>query len=159
MIRIKQQLVLLTGFFFLIACNIGDTTSQGQENKINPDVVNNPATASGDNKEAKENVPVFQFETESHDFGTIAQGDKVSFAFKFKNSGKSDLVIRSASGSCGCTVPEYSKDAIAPGKDGNLNVTFNSEGKEGMQNKTVTIIANTMPNSKVLTITGNVVKK
>ena len=71
---------------------------------INPDVVNNPATASGNNEQNKDNVPVFQFSEEAHDFGTIVQGEKTSFAFKFKNTGKLDLVIRSATGSCGCTV-------------------------------------------------------
>lgn len=161
MSKVQQQGVLILAcFWILVACNPESTKNQGTaSNKINPEVVNNPATASGDNQQAKDNVPVFQFSEETHDFGVITQGEKVSYAFKFKNAGKSDLVIRSATGSCGCTVPEYSKDAIAPGKDGIINVTFNSEGKEGKQNKTVTIVANTTPNTKVLIINAEVVKK
>ena len=127
------------------------------DNAINTDVVNNPATAS-QSSNPKENVPTYQFETTEHDFGDIAQGEHVSFAFNFINSGKGDLVIRSANGSCGCTVPEYPKDPIKPGDKGVINVTFNSEGKEGLQNKTVTLIANTIPNTFVLTIKGNVHK-
>jgi hypothetical protein len=151
----KHTVVLLSVFLFT-ACNSSTDKKQDGPGKISTDVVNNPASAGGD---TKGNVPVFQFEQESHEFGSITQGEKISYAFKFKNTGKGDLVISSASGSCGCTIPEYSKDPIAPGKEGVINVTFNSEGKEGKQNKTVTIIANTIPNTKVLTITGDVLVK
>src|SRR5207253_2266999 len=113
--------------------------------------INNPASASPDNS-SKDNFPIFKFEEERHDFGEIDQGEKISFAFKFKNVGKGDLVIRSANASCGCTVPEFPKDPVAPGESGVINVTFNSEGKEGIQEKTVTIISNTVPNNYILTI-------
>ena len=105
------------------------------------------------------NVPVLQFEKNTHDFGSIVQGEKISYAFQFNNIGKGDLVIRAAQGSCGCTVPEYPKDPVKPGNEGIINVTFNSEGKEGYQEKTITIISNTLPNTFVLTITGEVKKK
>ena len=127
------------------------------DNAINPSVIDNPVTASS-SKNSKDIVPVFQFDNESHDFGTIIEGEKISFAFRFKNVGKGDLVIRAAQGSCGCTVPEYPKEPVKPGNGGIINVTFNSEGKEGHQEKTVTVISNTMPNTHVLTITGNVEK-
>ncbi|MEO8211291.1 MAG: DUF1573 domain-containing protein [bacterium] len=125
------------------------------ENAINPAVIDNPASASTNN-ESKDNFPILQFEEERHDFGIIEQGEKISFAFKFKNVGKGDLVIRAAQASCGCTVPEYPKEPVKPGDSGVINVTFNSEGKEGMQEKTVTIISNTVPNNYILTITGNI---
>ena len=99
-------------------------------------------------------VPEFTFETEVHDFGTIVQGEKVAYAFKFKNTGKADLIITSAKGSCGCTVPEWPQDPIAPGEEGVIDVVFNSEGKSGQQNKKVTIVANTVPNTKILAING-----
>lgn len=153
-----KSVLILCCFNLLVACNSEDKKNP-EAGTINSDVVKNPATASGDKPKTTDHVPVFQFSEEAHDFGTLKQGDIVSYAFKFKNSGQGDLIIRSATGSCGCTLPEYSKDPIAPGKDGIINVTFNSEGKEGMQNKTVTILANTIPNTKVLTITGKVVKK
>jgi hypothetical protein len=89
-------------------------------------------------------------------FGTIKQGDKVEHVFKFKNTGKNPLVIKSAKGSCGCTVPEYSKEALAPGKTGEMKVIFNSAGKMGQQSKPVTIIANTEPEQTRVTLNGMV---
>ncbi|MCX6292455.1 MAG: DUF1573 domain-containing protein [Bacteroidetes bacterium] len=146
-------------FSYFTACHSTEKkNSDIPENAINSDVVNNPASASGSNDASKDNVPVFEFAEESHDFGTITQGEKISYAFRFKNKGKIDLVIRAANGSCGCTVPEWPKEPIAPGKEGVVNVTFNSEGKEGKQDKTITLIANTIPNTKVLTIMGEVIK-
>lgn len=127
------------------------------DNAINKESVTNPATASGDPSGKK--APVMEFEKLTHDFGTITEGEKVSYAFRFKNTGNTDLVIRSASGSCGCTVPEYPKDPVAPGKEGVINVSFDSQGRTGMQHKEVTIIANTVPNTTKLSITGEVIKQ
>jgi len=155
--RVKLSFFCMT-ICALIACNQTEEKPTNKPNSISPDVVNNPATASSDKGNSKNNIPVFQFADETHDFGKIIQGEKISYAFRFKNTGTGDLVIRAANGSCGCTVPEYPKEPIGPGKDGIINVTFNSEGKEGMQDKTVTLIANTVPNTKVLTITGEVIK-
>ena len=81
------------------------------------------------------------------------------FNFKFKNIGKAPLIVSSASASCGCTVPEYSKDPVLAGQEGFIKVTFNSEGKHGMVSKTVTLLANTIPNTKVLTISADIQTK
>lgn len=137
----------------LVSCK-GKKDSGIPENAINPDAMNNPASASGNNDKTK--IPVFQFEKETHDFGTITEGEKIQYAFKFKNVGTGDLVIRSANGSCGCTVPEFPREPIPPGGSGVINITFDSKGKHGMQHKTVTLISNTVPNTKVLSITGEV---
>jgi len=96
------------------------------------------------------------FVTEKHDFGTIVQGDKVVYDFKFKNSGNSDLVITDAKGSCGCTVPEYPKEAIKPGEPGEIKVSFNSTGKSGKQTKSVTLFCNIKEGKKVLHINSNI---
>jgi hypothetical protein len=152
-----RNLVILVFLSTLIGGCSQPKNSDMPENAIDPAVVDNPVSASA-KKNSKNSVPVFKFETESHDFGKIIQGEKVSFAFQFKNVGEGDLVIRAAQGSCGCTVPEFPKDAIKPGDRGTINVTFNSEGREGLQEKTITIISNTMPNTHMLTITGNVEK-
>jgi hypothetical protein len=137
----------------MAACK-GNKDSGVPDNAINPDVINNPASASGTSDKTK--VPVMEFETETHDFGKITEGEKIQYAFKFKNVGNGDLVIRSANGSCGCTVPEWPKESIPPGGSGVINITFNSSGKHGMQHKTVTLISNTVPNNTVLNITGEV---
>lgn len=128
----------------------------GNEPKeISTDLVSNPESASGN--VSKEDLPVFEFEKETHDFGTITQGEKVSFTYKFKNTGKTDLIISSAKGSCGCTVPDYPKHPIEPGEEGKIDVVFDSEGKSGKQSKSVTIVANTYPNTKVLHLSGDIV--
>jgi hypothetical protein len=104
-------------------------------------------------------LPVFLFEKESHDFGDMKEGDVGTTEFNFTNEGEVPLIISSAQGSCGCTVPEYSNAPIAPGEQGTITVRFNSQGKPGNQTKTVTLSANTVPNTKVLTITAKVEPK
>ncbi|GCD77977.1 hypothetical protein JCM31826_14590 [Thermaurantimonas aggregans] len=103
--------------------------------------------------------PVFQFESEEHDFGIIEEGTVVTHEFVFTNAGKAPLVITSAQGSCGCTVPEYPRDPVMPGKKGVIKVSFDSSNRAGRQDKTVTLIANTVPNTKILKITSEVVSK
>ena len=88
--------------------------------------------------------PEMSFDKNLHDFGTIQEGETVSTLFTFTNTGKSDLIIVDARGSCGCTVPEYPKNIpIAPGGTGELRVSFNSNNMPNLQQKTVTISANT----------------
>ena len=146
----------LFGIILMFSCKGGDK-SEIPKNAINPSVIENPTTASGSNSK-KDMVPKFQFEKNLHDFGTITEGEKVSYAFRFTNVGKGDLVIRAAQGSCGCTVPEFPKEAIKPGEGGLITVTFNSEGKPGEQVKTIDVISNTIPNVDKLTIKANVLK-
>lgn len=84
-------------------------------------------------------APNMSFEQKEYKFGTIKQGESVTYEFKFTNTGKEPLIITNAQGSCGCTVPEYSKEPIKPNGSGTVKVTFNSTGKMGPQDKTVTI--------------------
>ena len=102
------------------------------------------------------NAPVFKFEKEVYDFGEIKDGEIVSYDFKFKNIGNSPLIISSATATCGCTIPEYPKEPVAPGAEGLIRVVFNSAGKAGMQNKIISITANTVPSLTELNILGNV---
>jgi hypothetical protein len=97
-----------------------------------------------------------QFETSEFDFGTIEQGEKVSHVFKFTNTGNEPLVINSAKATCGCTVPKWPNEPIAPGKGGEIMVEFDSKGKSGMQNKKVTITANTNPQQTFVYVKGNI---
>jgi hypothetical protein len=93
---------------------------------------------------AVSNAPVMTFDKTIHDFGTIREGERVETIFSFTNTGKSDLVIVDARGSCGCTVPEYPKNTpIAPGASAQIRVSFDSSNKPNLQQKTVTISANT----------------
>lgn len=97
-----------------------------------------------------------KFEELSYAWGSVNEGDKMKHTFKFKNTGSNDLIISDAHGSCGCTVPEWPKEPIKPGKSGEIKVIFDSKGKPGDQQKTVTLTANTDPANTILTIKGAV---
>jgi hypothetical protein len=122
------------------------------------------ACSSSNSSESKANVdkataPVMTFAKESHDFGQVNEGDKVVFDFFFTNTGKSALIISNATATCGCTVPEYPKQPLAPGKTGIIHVVFNSTGKSGMQNKIITLTTNTFKGNEELHLVGNVKPK
>jgi len=101
---------------------------------------------------------VMAFEQTDFDFGTVKEGEKVRHTYKFKNTGKEPLVISSAKGSCGCTVPKWPSEPIPPGGSGQIDVEFDSKGKPGKQTKRVTVTANTVPAQTFLNISGNVEK-
>ncbi len=112
------------------------------------------ATADG---RINSSLPEIKFEEEVFDFGKITQGEVVSHDFIFKNIGNSNLIISNAAGSCGCTVPQWPKEPVAPGKSGKLNVVFSSEGKKGLQEKTITIATNCEPATRVIRIKADVI--
>jgi len=140
-------------FIAAVGCNNASTETE----EVSTDLVNNPNSASEDNAEDAENLPKIEFEEEVIDFGEISQGEKVKQRFRFKNTGKSNLIISNASGSCGCTVPLWPKQPIKPGQEGEIEVVFNSNGKQGRVHNTVTLIANTMPNKTVVALKGDVI--
>ena len=139
---------------FLLAAGLTSCAPR-QEKEVNTDMVNITATASGNAPTGK--APSMKFEKTPHDFGTISQGERVTTQFKFKNTGGSDLVISDAHGSCGCTVPDYPRKPIPPGGEDVIKVEFNSEGKSGKNEKTVTLTTNCEPPNIVLTIASDVV--
>lgn len=95
-----------------------------------------------------------EFSETAFEFDTINQGDTVVHIFKVKNTGDKDLIIGNAFGSCGCTVPEYPKDPIGPGKVADVRVRFNSEGKEGPQTKSITLQVNTQKHQEQIFMNG-----
>lgn len=147
----KKGILILTGIFALtfLSCKEDATKKVNEENV---EIAAERDAKAGD-------FPVMTFTETEHNFGTINEGDVVEHTFKFTNSGKSPLVIVSAKGSCGCTVPSYSKDPIAPGATGEMLVKFNSSGKPNKQNKTVTITANTEAGKETIKITADVTPK
>ena len=147
--------VYLFFVLFLFVFAFTDCKNSNSKEQLNPDLVTNPITEDGKNGE----LPAFEFEKETHNFENVFAGEVVSYSFKFKNSGKANLIISEAKATCGCTVPEYPKTPVRPGESGTIKVTFNSAGKQGMISKTITLMCNTVPNTKVLTITGFVVAK
>ena len=75
--------------------------------------------------------------------GAIKEGQVLKIGFRFKNAGDKPLILESVRPGCGCTLAEYPKEAIAPGKEGEIIASFDSKGREGTQHKTITVIANT----------------
>jgi len=97
-----------------------------------------------------------EFSKDVHDYGNVKYGGNGVCTFTFKNTGTEPLIISQAKGSCGCTVPEWTTDPIAPGETGTITVKYNTE-KVGPINKNVTVMSNaTNEPTKVLKITGNV---
>ncbi len=100
---------------------------------------------------------VMSFTETEFNFGKVKAGEQVMHEYSFKNTGKEPLVISNAKGSCGCTVPEWPKEPIAPGASGKIKVAFDSKGKSGPQTKQVTITANTDPVQSIIYIKGDVI--
>lgn len=104
-------------------------------------------------------LPVMQFNTVEHDFGVIKEGDIVEHTYTITNSGEAPLIIQSAQPSCGCTVPDFTKDPIPVGGTGYVRAKFDSNGKQNVQNKTITVTANTFPKQTVLRFKAMVTPK
>lgn len=147
--KIKIFITILAIFMFASCQNNNDK-------EISTDIVNNPATAG---KIKNNKLPEITFKQKTFDFGAIEEGEKVSHVFKFKNTGNADLVITKVEASCGCTVAKYSKKPVAPGEEGMIEVIFDTSGRQGMQHKTVTILANTQPNVTKLEFTAEIFRK
>lgn len=141
----KKIIFLL--FFVSISCN------QKPSDRINYNQTksNQNLTVSDVDSNKKPNMV---FENKIWDFGEIVQGESVTHSFIFKNEGDAPLIISNAKGSCGCTVPEWPRFPISPGDSNSIKVIFNSKGKKGLQNKSVTLTSNMTPNSTVLKVKG-----
>lgn len=100
-----------------------------------------------------------EFSEKEYQFGKINEGDKATHIFNVKNTGSKPLIIANAWGSCGCTVPEYPKEPIAPGATAEVKVTFNSTGKKGEQHKSVTMQMNTLLHNEEIFMIGDVIPK
>ena len=113
--------------------------------------------SSGGTQTAPAEVAQITFETMEHDFGKIREGEKVTYRFKFKNAGKVPLKITDVKPSCGCTASDYTREPVPPGGEGYIEVVFDSQGRTGTQQKTVTVFANTDPPSFLLRFKGEVI--
>lgn len=116
------------------------------------------AVRVNENEDFESNHPITRITyTESKvDLGEVVEGTDVKHSFEFKNTGHEPLIIQSAQGSCGCTVPNYSKTPVAPGQMGHIDIVFDSKGRPGINSKDVTIIANTNPSVTKVSFTVKV---
>lgn len=153
-------------FIFLIglaisSCQTKSTdSSKGQELLNAAELVTNPKQMDGSVSKDTADYPVFHFEEPStFDFGQLQKGEKVQHKFVFTNTGKTPLLINNAQASCGCTASDFSKNPIAPGEKGWVKVIYDSYNRPGSFQKTVTVFANTYPNTYLLTVIGDVSSK
>ena len=143
----KNSILIAILSLGLIACNENasskiDSSKQKIRTQVTLDQVDTPSDAK------------MEFEATEWNFGEITQGESVEYAFEFTNIGSEPLIITNAKGSCGCTVPVWPREPVAPGESGVVDVKFNSKGKKGKQNKKVTLTTNMVPSQMVLKVTG-----
>lgn len=143
-------IVLFFGVTFLIsACE------NKKNGELSPDLINNSNSIDGQSN--NQNPPIIEFAVAEHDFGKIIDGAKVSYTFKFKNIGGTDLIINQVKTSCGCTASKYTTEPVPPGGEGKVQLTFDGSNRRGFNNKVATVVANTQPNTHMLKITAMVV--
>jgi len=116
---------------------------------------NNSGTAVADSTKAA----VIEFAEKEHDFGKVNEGERVGWYFKFKNTGGQNLIIHNASASCGCTISEYDQAPVRPGGEGYIKVIFDTQGRPGIQSKTITVESNAQNSIEVLSMKAEVVKE
>lgn len=166
MIHMKIPFILLASAWLLGGCNRDKTVEVGTQgmnaaatqasdaDRANP-TVDNPNVV-GETETPNPNAPVMRFAVAEHDFGDLKPGAVVRHTFEFTNAGKSPLLIQDATASCGCTTPSWTKEPVAPGSKGTMEVQFDSHGKTGLQNKSVSVRANTQPSVTTIMIKANV---
>lgn len=166
--QIRVAFLALLAVGFLASCNTSSESSAQEEARNDLEQQNTPQSASNpamanepqqvQNQPAAPTGPttVMAFEETEFDFGTVTEGEKVSHTFAFTNDGDEPLILSNAKGSCGCTVPKWPREPIAPGESGEVTVEFNSKNKKGKRNQKVTITANTNPPQTFLFLKGQV---
>ena len=145
--RVFLLLLLISGLF--LSC----------ENKQKKEALSASESAIPlDLRPSAEKHPIMEFDQPVVYLGRVTQGDSARYTFHFKNKGNMPLKIMSVNASCGCTTPKWSQDLIQPGKKGFIKVTFNSAGKEGKVQKTVTAYCNTIPADNTVAFKIEVIK-
>ncbi len=147
----KKYILTFTAIALLASCNNNNNKQESTQQDSSNQIENSEMGADA-------GAPTMKFEEEVYDFGKIKDGEKVAYDFKFKNEGNTPLIIKDATATCGCTVPEWSKEPIAPGGSGKISVVFDSAGKSGLQDKVVTITANTVPAQTQIHLVGEIIK-
>ena len=153
-----KRLIYFTAAVLLVtsaACKdeVGKPT---RKDLIDPSIVHDPQSINGIDPKEAATLPTMDFTDSLHNFGDAKEGEKLTYEFSFTNNGKTPLLISGAHGSCGCTVADYPREPIAPGKSGVVKAIFNTEGKPGHQDKTVTISNNTARGMQLVVIQADV---
>ena len=160
-------LLIVVMALFAVSCaseGSADSASDSTTATTNERAATPQPTAATPKPAAQDAAPtgpttVMSFSETEFDFGMVDEGEKVSHTYKFENTGSEPLILSNAKGSCGCTVPKWPKEPIAPGESGVITVEFNSKNKKGKRNQKVTITANTDPAQTFIYLKGEVKPK
>jgi len=139
--------------YLLMALFLAVVSACGQKGRSKESIIES-ITSEGDTLLKKTTL---KFAAVEHDFGQVKEGEKVAHTFEVVNTGKNGLLIQSVRPSCGCTMPNYDKKPILPGKKGMIEVVFNTKGRPGKQRKSIMVVTNTEPPNTVLYITCEVI--
>jgi hypothetical protein len=144
---IVSILALSLSLTCFISCKDSDKT-------ISPDIIYFPDADNVD----MDQLPILSFKDTLFEFGTILEGEIIDRVYEFENTGKVPLVLTRVEPSCGCTIAkDWPRDPIAPGESGKISISFDSNQRIGIQNKSITVIANTYPSSTMLYLKGNII--
>ena len=129
----------------LFSCDIRDTKNKKEQAKNEQQPIVDSTTV--------------QMIDSVYNFGTVTDGEKVEYSFRFRNTGKNPLIVTDTHTSCGCTVSEKPEQPVKPGETGFIKVVFNSSGKVGDVQKSITVTSNAFPGFPELMLTGKVKDK
>ena len=155
MLRMKPVItlpMLFAAFALQVSCG-SPSAEEAAPGTLSTELVHNPNSLQ---ESSLTESPKMVFDDTLHDFGRMKEGESVQYDFHFTNKGKRDLLITEAKGSCGCTVPSFPKEPVRSQQDGIIQVTFNSAGKKGYNEKSVMVITNATPSVYNLTIRAEV---
>lgn len=113
-------------------------------------------TIRAQEKKSKTMDPSFKFSEKVYNFGTVKQGEDINYEFVFKNIGKAPLLISDISSTCGCSVPEWSKEPVLQNNSGVIKVSFDTKGKLGLQDRVFTIYSNVKGEPEKIHLKGNI---
>lgn len=156
----KKYFLLLIVVASLVSCDVKRKDKISDDSKLG--TLNDSlktAKEQHEKDEALKNSTSVQLIDSVFNFGTITEGEKVEFSYRFKNTGTNPLVVFTTQTSCGCTVPEKPEKPVMPGETSFIKVVFNSAGKHGHNEKDITINANTAPAFPTLKLVGEIKDK
>lgn len=158
--------VLLPAFLLTLLFSCESAPASAPENgtdvsELGPNaaMIRNPVDAGVDNIDTVNVAKLTFTDSNEYAFGSVKEGEVITHDFTFTNTGKVPLLITKARSTCGCTVPAYPEQPIAPGDEGVISVAFDTKNKYGRQRKYVTIIANTYPASTIVYVDGIVINE
>lgn len=156
----KFSFVLILSLFLFSCQSSTDADIEKKlAGKLSADLVTNPTSLETEKDNSLLEIGQLTFKDTVHEFGRIQEGEIIQYEFSFTNTGKKHVLITKAEASCGCTIPTYPKEPIAPNESKNIKVEFNSSGKFGHNEKTVDITTNALPSVYVLKIIADIEKK